>query len=47
VLVLDDPAVRVINAKYQWMLSQFNKWGYEFVDEIVWVKVGRCKLTLG
>ena len=31
--------VWVINAKYQWTLEQFKKWGYEFVDEIVWVKV--------
>lgn len=31
--------VWVINAKYQWCLNQFKKWGYEFVDEIVWVKV--------
>jgi mRNA (2'-O-methyladenosine-N6-)-methyltransferase len=31
--------VWVINAKYQWCLEQFKKWGYEFVDEIVWVKV--------
>ena len=29
----------VINAKYQWCLNQFKKWGYELVDEIVWVKV--------
>lgn len=32
-------SVWVINAKYQWTLEQFKKWGYEFVDEIVWVKV--------
>ena len=31
--------VWVINAKYQWCLNQFKKWGYEFVDEIAWVKV--------
>jgi mRNA (2'-O-methyladenosine-N6-)-methyltransferase len=31
--------VWVINAKYQWCLEQFKKWGYEFVDEVVWVKV--------
>ena len=31
--------VWVINAKYQWTLEQFKKWGYESVDEIVWVKV--------
>ena len=31
--------VWVINAKYQWCLNQFKKWGYELVDEIVWVKV--------
>lgn len=31
--------VWVINAKYQWTLNQFKKWGYTFVDEIVWVKV--------
>jgi mRNA (2'-O-methyladenosine-N6-)-methyltransferase len=31
--------VWVINAKYQWMLEQFKKWGYDFVDEVVWVKV--------
>ena len=31
--------VWVINAKYEWTLSQFKKWGYTFVDEIVWVKV--------
>ena len=31
--------VWVINAKYQWTLAQFKKWGYTFVDEIVWVKV--------
>ena len=26
--------VWVINAKYEWTLSQFKKWGYTFVDEI-------------
>ena len=31
--------VWVISAKYQWCLEQFKKWGYEFVDEVVWVKV--------
>jgi len=31
--------VWVINAKYQWTLGQFKRWGYTFVDEIVWVKV--------
>lgn len=31
--------VWVINAKYQWCLEQFKKWGYDFVDEVVWVKV--------
>jgi len=31
--------VWVINAKYQWTLRQFKRWGYTFVDEIVWVKV--------
>jgi len=31
--------VWVINAKYQWTLNQFKRWGYTFVDEIVWVKV--------
>jgi mRNA (2'-O-methyladenosine-N6-)-methyltransferase len=35
--------VWVINAKYQWCLNQFKKWGYEFVDEIVWVKVTKTR----
>jgi mRNA (2'-O-methyladenosine-N6-)-methyltransferase len=28
----------VINAKYQFVLDLFDKWGYELVDEVVWVK---------
>jgi len=29
----------VINAKYQFTLDLFDKWGYELVDEVVWVKM--------
>mmetsp|Transcript_47476 Transcript_47476/g.152101 ORF Transcript_47476/g.152101 Transcript_47476/m.152101 type:complete len:327 (+) Transcript_47476:83-1063(+) len=29
----------VINAKYKYTLDLFQKWGYELVDEIVWVKM--------
>lgn len=29
----------VINAKYQFTLDLFDQWGYELVDEIVWVKM--------
>ena len=31
--------VWVINAKYKFAVDLFEKWGYELVDEIVWVKV--------
>lgn len=31
--------VWVINAKYQFCLDLFDKWGYEMVDEVVWVKL--------
>ncbi|PRW55917.1 N6-adenosine-methyltransferase 70 kDa subunit [Chlorella sorokiniana] len=31
--------VWVINAKYQFCLDLFDQWGYELVDEIVWVKM--------
>ncbi|KAL4457611.1 hypothetical protein ABPG75_012476 [Micractinium tetrahymenae] len=31
--------VWVINAKYQSCLDLFDQWGYELVDEIVWVKM--------
>ena len=30
--------VWVINAKYQFTLDLFDRWGYDLVDEIVWVK---------
>uniref|UniRef100_A0A7S0MQZ7 mRNA m(6)A methyltransferase n=1 Tax=Pyramimonas obovata TaxID=1411642 RepID=A0A7S0MQZ7_9CHLO len=30
--------VWVINAKYKFCLDLFKKWGYTFIDEIVWVK---------
>ena len=30
--------VWVINAKYSWTINQMDKWGYDLVDEIVWVK---------
>ena len=29
----------VINAKYQFTLDLFDRWGYTLVDEIVWVKM--------
>ena len=29
----------VINAKYQFTLDLFERWGYDLVDEIVWVKM--------
>jgi len=29
----------VINAKYQFTLDLFDRWGYNLVDEIVWVKM--------
>ena len=29
----------VINAKYKFAVDLFEKWGYDLVDEIVWVKV--------
>lgn len=29
----------VINAKYQFTLDLFERWGYELVDEVVWVKM--------
>lgn len=29
----------VINAKYQFALDLFAQWGYELVDEVVWVKM--------
>ncbi|KAI3436598.1 hypothetical protein D9Q98_006015 [Chlorella vulgaris] len=31
--------VWVINAKYQFCLDLFDHWGYELVDEVVWVKM--------
>jgi mRNA (2'-O-methyladenosine-N6-)-methyltransferase len=31
--------VWTINAKYKWTLDLFEKWGYQMVDEIVWVKL--------
>ncbi|GAX75137.1 hypothetical protein CEUSTIGMA_g2581.t1 [Chlamydomonas eustigma] len=31
--------VWVINAKYKWTLDLFETWGYDIVDEIVWVKM--------
>ncbi|EFN58866.1 hypothetical protein CHLNCDRAFT_50385 [Chlorella variabilis] len=31
--------VWVINAKYQFCLDLFDQWGYELVDEVVWVKM--------
>jgi len=33
--------VWVINAKYKFCLDLFKRWGYTFVDEIVWVKMTR------
>ena len=29
----------VINAKYQFTLDLFERWGYDIVDEIVWIKM--------
>lgn len=29
----------VINAKYQFTLDLFERWGYDLVDEVVWVKM--------
>lgn len=31
----------MINAKYKFCLDLFKRWGYTFVDEIVWVKMTR------
>jgi mRNA (2'-O-methyladenosine-N6-)-methyltransferase len=31
--------VWTINAKYAWTIQQMQQWGYDLVDEIVWVKM--------